>query len=158
MVGDNAFIHQSITGTTCFYKKFFCQPSEFSNFHIVWKPSNHNFNHFRSLGLFHVQQLADFVLIPKLKFGRTIQNEQGKGLLLQLDNGFLIIKCNTHTFDSFKPFLQNATEYLSKAHPSLQTGLLEVHLMLILENQQQNMISLWEQFCNDDNLLLKIER
>ena len=134
MVGTDAFIHQSITRTTCFYKKFSCQPSEFSNSRIVWQASNHNFNRFRSLGLFHVQQLADFVLIPKLKFGRAIQNEQGKGLLLQLDNGCLIIKGNTH-INSFKPFLQNATEYLSKACPSLQTGLLEVHLMLVLENQ-----------------------
>ena len=40
----------------------------------------------------------------------------------------------------------------------METGLLEVHLTLILENQRQNMISLWEQFCNDDNRLLKIER
>ena len=73
-------------------------------------------------------------MISKLKFGRAIQSEQGKGLLLQLDNGFLIIKRNTH-IDSFKPFLQNTTEYLSKACPSLQTRLLEAHLTLILESQ-----------------------
>ena len=157
LVGNDDFIHQTITRTICIYKTFSCSPSEVPKSCIVWRPSSHSFQRYRSLGLFQIQQLSDFMLIPQLKFRGAIQKQQAKGLLSQLGNGFLIIKQRT-TSNVFQSFLQNATHYLSKARPPLQTGILEAHITLILENQRHNMTSLWEQFCYEENRLLQITK
>ena len=138
LVGNDDFIHQSITRTICIYKTFLCSPSEVPKSCIVWHPSSHSFQRFRSLGLFQIQQLSDFMLVPQLKFIGAIQKQQAKGLLSQLGDGFLIIKQRT-TSNVFQSFLQNATHYLSKARAPLQTGILEVHITLILKNQRHNM-------------------
>ena len=50
-----------------------------------------------------------------------------------------------------------ATKFLSNARPTLQSGLLEAHLTLILENQRSDMISLWDQFCTTRNRLTQIQ-
>ena len=78
LVGDDQFIHQSLTHETCSYRKFTCIPQEFPLSKIIWTPVQHNFKRYRDLGFFEVQRISDFVLVPKLGFGGRIQNEQMK--------------------------------------------------------------------------------
>ena len=156
LVGDDSFIHQPLTHNTCYYRNFSCSPSEIPTSQIVCLPSNHSFQRFRDLGLYDIQQLSDFILIPKLNFGGAIQNTRNRGLLFQLDNGFLVVRCKP-TPSAFSLFLALATKFLSNARPTLQSGLLEAHLTLTLENQRSKMISLWDQFCMTRNRLIQIQ-
>ena len=147
LVGDDSFIHQPLTHNTCYYRNFSSSPSEIPTSQIVWLPSNHFFQRFRDPGLYDIQQLSDFILIPRLDFGGAIQNTQNCGLLFLLDNSFLVVRR--------KP--TPSAKFLSNACPMLQSGLLEAHLTLILENQRSNMISLWDQFCTTRNRLIQIQ-
>ena len=51
LVGNDDFIHQSVTRTVCIYKTFSCSRSEDPKPCIVWRPSSHFFQRFHSLAL-----------------------------------------------------------------------------------------------------------
>ena len=90
---------------------------------------SHSFRRFRPLGIYEIHRLSDFILIPKLGFGGTIQNENPSHQFIQLDNGLLLSLAKATDYD-YSKFLQTAKTFLTRAKSSLQTGLLEAHIPL----------------------------
>ena len=76
-----------------------------------------------SLGIYEIHRLSDFILIAKLGFGGTIQNEDPSHQFIQLDNGVLLSLAKATDY-GYSKFLQTAKTFLTRAKPSLQTGLL----------------------------------
>ena len=156
IIADDSFIHQSVTHTPCYYRNFSCIPTEFLESIIVWFNVSHSFRRFRPLGTYEIHRLSDFILIPKLGFGGTIQNEDPPHKFFQLDNGVLLL-LPKETDYGYSKFLQAAKTFLSQAKPSLQTGLLQAHIEVVLEMHRKNMINTWDQLCKDHNRLLQFQ-
>ena len=95
----------------------------------------------RFIGRYLIHGISDFVLIPKLSFGRSITNDEG--IFLQLDNDFLLTQQRS-TSHAYSHFLHTAKTYLQNAKPSVQTGILSAHITSILKMQKRNMIYSWE--------------
>ena len=156
LIADDSFIHQSVTHTPCYYRNFSSIPTEFRKSIIVRFNVSHSFCRFRLLGIYEVHRLSDFILIPKLGFGGTIQNEDPSHQFLQLDNGVLLSLAKSTDY-GYSKFLQTAKTFLTRAKPSLQTGLLEAHIEAVLEMHRKNMINTWDQLCRDHNRLIQIQ-
>ena len=150
LIGDDIFIHQDLTKTTCIYKKFSCIPKEMPHMALIWKRTKHNPSKFLKLGNYALQKLDDFVLVPKLGIGGAIQSSSNDGKLIQLDNGFLC-SLRPNPASPYATFRKTAANYLKLAKPTLETSLLESHITVALEIQRDSMIQAWEQLCNQQH-------
>ena len=157
LVGDDPFIHQDVTTTTCSYKQFSCIPNERPNSAIVWHKTSHDRSRFLSLGNYSYQRLDDFLLIPKLGIGGAVQSTSRNGYFLQLDNGFLC-ELRPHHKSNYDKFVQLATKFLKDAAPSTTTDLLEAHIAVALEAQRNTMIRAWEQLCHQQKEIDRFRR
>ncbi len=157
LVGDDSFIHQDITKTTCVYQKFSCIPSEMPSSAIVWSKVSHDPSKFLALGNYTLHKLDDFILIPQLGIGGAIQSSTQDGQEIQLDNGFL---CTLHPapHSPYNQFRTQAANFIAKAKPSIATGVVQAHIAAFLEMQRDHMMLSWDQLCRQEAELDSVKR
>ena len=67
--GDDQYLHQSLTTTHCRVNEQHCVPIETPSRMIVWTYSKNDTSLFRTLGIFSIKQVDNYILIPNLGIG-----------------------------------------------------------------------------------------
>ena len=161
LTGDDPWVHQSLTVTTCNYDKMWCIPKEMPLSVISWKATLHDKSLFKSLGEYKIHRLGDLVLVPKLGIGGAIRNQFSPSLF-QLDNGFLIQvgKTEASPFSRFYPRPKTMAYGLSRAtfQTSNHMAMISASLMSGIEMQKTEFVRTWEQPCHQENEIFRLKK
>ena len=161
LTGDDPWVHQSLTVTTCNYDKMWCVPKEMPLSVISWKATLHDKSLFKSLGEYKIHGLGDLVLVPKLGIGGAIRNQFSPSLF-QLDNGFLIQvgKTEASPFSRFYPRAKTMAYELSRAtfQTSNHMALTSASLISGIEMQKTEFVRTWEQLCHQENEIFRLKK
>ena len=161
LTGDDPWVHQSLTVTTCNYDKMWCVPKEMPLSVISWKATLHDKSLFKSLGEYKIHRLGDLVLVPKLGIGGAIRNQFNPNLF-QLDNGFLIQvgKTEASPFSRFYPRAKTMAYELSRAtfQTSNHMAMISASLISGIEMQKTEFVRTWEQLCHQENEIFRLKK
>ena len=161
LTGDDPWVHQSLTVTTCNYDKMWCIPKEMPLSVISWKATLHDKSLFKSLGEYKIHRLGDFVLVPKLGIGGAIRNQFSPSLF-QLDNGFLIQvgKTEASPFSRFYPRPKTMAYGLSRAtfQTSNHMAMISASLISFIEMQKTEFVRTWKQLCHQENEIFRLKK
>ena len=161
LTGDDPWVHQSLTVTTCNYDKMWCVPKEMPLSVISWKATLHDKSLFKSLGEYKIHRLGDLVLVPKLGIGGAIRNQFSPSLF-QLDNGFLIQvgKTEASPFSRFYPRAKTMAYELSRAtfQTSNHMAMISASLISGIEMQKTEFVRTWEQLCHQENEIFRLKK
>ena len=152
--GSDHLISQRVTHTHCNYRSRHCTPKEMPKSQIVWNHVRHNFRNYHPIGSFPVQQLDDYILVPKATVGGTIVKRIPEDNLLYLDSGFVVtnISASSHVLHDIEKTQKTLLNYDSR------TTILNVQLVALIAHERSNMISAWENICLHRQQMYRIHR
>ena len=157
VMGDSPLLQQSITSTRCSVYRRWCTPSELPNSVIVWDlPKEMDRRLYHERGVHEVSRIGDFVLIPSLKIGGAVQQEDERGSI-SLDNG-IVLEVLGDTKSTFSKLLNSAKNLSRVAPADAHAALLEAHIALAMEQERLNLISVWQTICILESKVSNIEK
>ena len=81
-------IQQEITSSRCYYTNSYCRPIESPFSVITWKYIAYKAKMFKTLGIYNVSRIHNYIVIPQLGFGGSIIKNQSNSWLL--DIGYIL--------------------------------------------------------------------
>ena len=159
LIGDNPYIHQSLTVTNCVVREQLCVPREQKMGVIVWRRTRHNANLYHNLGIFDVHRVGNFFLVGKMGIGGSVIRETGD--LILLDNSYML-KILRHSNSTGRSnatslFLEYSRKFAKSTKSNVQRDLMEGRLVKQLARENENIVSMAAILCENQRKIHQLQ-